>query len=185
LAAAFLALAVGACEPYEFQLAGDHPLSGQILSHLGTVDPHSTDVALHEGGEVRLSNFGITEYTLTLGLNVLKGEGAEILIHPKVEVSTIKDSGIVARITTHGSSLTSHGSVLADRPEISVDTNRLIPVQILSEAHLLQVIVGCDTLYRGKSYTIESDDIVIKTLPRSEAEVVAPNWNYVPDLVRR
>lgn len=176
-------LVFAACEPYEFTMSRDQPIDGLILTPLETVAPGTLVTTVHDGGAIKLSNFGITEYSLTFGLNLKAGTGVEVLIHPRVEVNRVVDSGIVASITSKGESLIDNGRVLANRPDFSLDS-KLEAVNIISEAHFLQVLVGCDTLYRGPSDRIESDDIVVRSLPGSDVEVVAPAWRYVPDLVR-
>jgi hypothetical protein len=180
-----LLLALAACEPYLFDMTSDHPVSGQILTSLESVTAGSRTTTLRPRGAIQLSNFGISEYSLSFGARLHDGLGFEVLIHPRVELNRVVDSGFIARVTTHGESLTANDVVLSNKPSYSVDTGIVTAVKILTEAHLLQVIVGCDTLYRGKRYSIESDDIVIRTLDGSSLDVIAPNWAYVPGLVRR
>jgi hypothetical protein len=181
---ALITLGVDGCEPYLFDMGGSHPVAGKILTSLESVVPGSRVTTVRDRGAIQLENFGVPEYTLRLGLKLDRGDGAEILIHPRVEVSTVVDSGIVARLTTHGEWLRDGALRLAARPDLSIPLGDTIPVTILSEAHFLQVIVGCDTLYRGRSDRIESDDIVVRSLDGSEVQVISPSWRYVPDLVR-
>lgn len=172
------------CEPYLFDMGSSHPVAGRILTSLESVTPGSRVTTVRDSGAIQLENFGITEYTLRVLIKLDHGDGAEILIHPRVEVNRIVDSGIVARLTTHGEWLTDGRKALAARPDLSIPAGDTIPVTILSEAHFLQVIAGCDTLYRGRNDRIESDDIVVRPLAGSEVQVFAPSWKYVPDLVR-
>src|SRR5207302_10826239 len=157
-----LLLLLAACSPYDFKMGHKHIVRGKVLTALSTVDQDQTVTTLHDTGAIGLSYFGATQYNLSMGLRLVRGEGVRIMLRPDVEQRDVKDSGIVVTLTKSGSWLDSAQHIFSQRPDLGMPVGQYVPVYLMSENNYSQIVVGCDTVYRGWTKRMESDDVVIQ-----------------------
>ncbi len=175
-----MAFAVG-CHPYEFSMGGPHVVSCEILTSLPGVD-HSIEMAtLRDTAAIDLSYYGATQYLITMGVRLRHGEGFRILVRPVVEARDVRDSGIIVTATQSYVSLDSGHHRFLTRPDVTVAPDQIIHVALLSENNYMQVVLDCDTVFRGWTKLKESDDVVVQALQGSEVEVIQPDWAGLPD----
>jgi hypothetical protein len=168
------------CNPYEFKMGTHHVVSCKVLTSLPSVEQGTTTATLHDTGAIGMSYFGATQYDLAMGIRLVRGEGLRILLRPDVEQRDIKDSGIVVTLTRAGSWVDSGQHFFLQRPDLGMPVGQNVPVFLLSENNYTQVVIGCDTVYRGWTRKLESDDIVVQALDKSEVEVIDPDWAGLP-----
>ena len=127
-----------------------------------------------------MNYYGATEYLLTMDVKLSRGEGFRILLRPTVEQRDVRDSGIVVTVTRSGVRLDSAGHNFQSLPWVKLPLNSQVPVSLYSDNNFTQVIVGCDTVYKGWSKKIESDDVVVQALESSELQIIDPDWAGIP-----
>lgn len=174
---------VAACNPYDYEMNYGHVVSCRVLTPLPTVEQGALVTTLHDGGAINMSYFGATQYLVTMDIKLVRGTGFRILIRPDVEQRDVLDSGIVLTVTQHGTTLDSAHRTFLDRSDIRIVEGSQLPLSILSENNLSQVVLGCDTVYKGWTRKMESDDLVIESLPGSEVLLIRPDWSAPPGIV--
>jgi hypothetical protein len=173
---------VAACNPYDYQMNAGHIISCRVLTPLPTVEQGSLVTTLHDSGAINMSYYGATEYVVSMDMKLVKGSGFRVLIRPDVEQRNVLDSGIVVTVTPHGTTLDSAHHTFLERSDIRMAEGAQLPMSILSENNLMQVVLGCDTVYKGWTKKMESDDVVIESMPGSEVLVIRPDWNAPPGI---
>ena len=158
-----------------------HLIRCQVLTGLKSVDQGSNVATLRDTGAIDMNYFGATQYLITMDAKLTRGEGFRIMLRPVVEQRDIRDSGIVVTVTRSGVWLDSAGHIFLLRNDVTVQPNVQLPISLLSDDNYTQVVLGCDTIYKGWSKKIESDDIVVQALEGSEVEVIEPDWAGLPD----
>ncbi len=176
-----IALTLAACNPYEFNMGRKHIMVCKVLTSLPSVEQGHNVATLHDTGAINMNYYGATQYLLTMDLRLKRGEGIRILLRPDVEQRDVKDSGMVLTVTRSGTWMSTGRQIIFRRPDVKFQPNELMPISLLSENHYTQVVLGCDTVYKGWSDQMESDDIVVQALEGSEVEVIAPDWAGLPD----
>jgi len=168
------------CNPYEYKMGSVHMVSCNVITSLPSIEQGSSVSTLHDTAALGMSYFGATQYDLAMHLRLVSGEGVRILLRPVVEQRDIKDSGIIVTLTKNGSWVDSAHHTFLQRPDLGMPIGQNVPVYLLSEDNYSQVVVGCDTVYRGWTKRIESDDIVVQALLGSEVQVIDPDWAGLP-----
>ena len=181
LLAFLVAIMCYGCNPYQFIMGGPHVVSCEILTSLPGVEHNSYMATLTDTAALDLNYYGATQYYLTMGVRIRRGQGFRILLRPVVEHKDIRDSGIIVIATTSGVSLEDSGRIVLSRPEAAVASGQIIRVALLSENNYYQVTFDCDTIVRGWSKRNESDDVVIQALQNSRVDVIHPDWAGLPD----
>jgi len=134
---------------------------------------------MHPGAVVQMTSLSWTQYDLATYLNLSGGEGFQIMLRPVVEESVI-DSGLVLTFSDHGGlRLDSAGHTLAENSSFRFPKDSQTYITIYNEESFLRVTVGCDTVIRRYTKRKSSDDIVFKTLPGSELNVLDPEWKRI------
>src|ERR1044071_2649274 len=174
---------MASCAPYDYQMNAGHVISCRVLTPLPTVEQGDLVTTLHDSGAINMSYYGATEYVVTMDMKLVKGNGFRVLIRSDVEQRDVLDSGIALTVTPHGTTLDSAHHTFIDRSDIRMAEGAQLPLSILSENNLTQVVLGCDTVYKGWTKRMESDDVVIESLPGSEVLVIRPDWNAPPGIV--
>ncbi|MDP4200915.1 MAG: hypothetical protein Q8922_11680 [Bacteroidota bacterium] len=169
------------CKPYDFSMGSDHIVACKVLTQLSSVQQGHTYTTLHGGGAININYFGATQYLFTTDIRLVHGTGFRVLIRPDVEQRNVLDSGMILTVTEHGTTLDSAHNIVLERSDVRMAEGTQLPLSILSENNYSQVVLGCDTLTKGWSRRMESDDIVIQALPGSEVQVIQPDWSDVPD----
>jgi hypothetical protein len=175
-----LVLAMSSCNPYEFHMGGPHVVDCVVITSLNGVDQGGYEATLRDTAAVDLNYFGATQYNITMGIVLKRGEGFRIMMRPVVEQHDVKDSGIIVTATRSGVWLDSSHRVFISRPDVEITQDELIHVKLLSENHYMQVIMNCDTVFRGWSNKNESDDVVVQALESSEIQLIQPDWDELP-----
>ena len=169
------------CNPYQFTMGGPHMVTCYILTSLPGVDHDEYMATLRDTATLDLNYYGATQYLLTMGIRVRDGQGFRILLRPAVEHRDIPDSGIIVIATPSGVMLEDSGRIFLTRPDIPLPKGQPVRVALLSENNYYQVVVGCDTVIRGWTKRMESDDVVVQALQASTVDVIHPDWAPVPD----
>ena len=169
------------CNPYQFVMGGPHMVTCYILTSLPGVDHNEYMATLHDTASLDLNYYGATQYLLTMGIRVRDGQGFRLLLRPGVEHRDIPDSGIIVTATPNGVTLEDSGRILLTRPDVVFPKGEPLHVALLSENNYYQVVFGCDTVIRGWTNRIESDDVVVQALQPSTVDVIHPDWAPVPD----
>lgn len=173
-------LITSGCHPYSFWMGGPHAVSCEILTPLHSVDHAIDSATLHDTAAIDMNYFGATQYQITMGVQLKAGNGFRILLRPVVEHRDVRDSGIILTATTSGISIDSGRIVALTRPDVMIAKDKIIHVSLLSQNNYMQVVLDCDTVFRGWTKRNESDDIVVQALPASEVEVIQPDWAGIP-----
>ena len=176
-----LALFIYACNPYEFNMGRQHIMVCKVLTSLPSVEQGHTIATLHDTGAINMNYFGATQYLITMDVRLNRGEGFRILLRPDVEQRDVKDSGIVLTVTRNGVWMDTVRQTFLKRLDVRLQPNEVLPISLLSENHYTQIVLGCDTIYKGWSKRMESDNVVVQALEGSEVEVIAPDWAGLPD----
>ncbi len=184
--ATFAMRLLAACNPYEFDMGNQHIVRCKVLTSLPTVDKGRSVTTLHDTGAINMNYYGATQYLLSMDIKLLRGEGFRILLRPVVEQRDVKDSGIVLTVTRSGvwldsAGMTHHPQIFLTRPDVRIANNQQMPISLISENNYTQVVLGCDTVYKGWSRKMESDDVVFQALEGSEIQLIAPDWSGLPD----
>ncbi len=169
------------CNPYQFVMGGPHLVSCYILTSLPGVDHDANVATLRDTAALDLNYYGATQYLITMGARLDRGDGFRILLRPVVEHRDIPDSGIVLTATTSGVTLDSAGQTILSRPDITISRGQVIHIALLSENNYYQVVFDCDTVIRGWTKLKESDDVVVQALQSSQVDIVHPDWAGVPN----
>jgi hypothetical protein len=156
---------------------GRNPTIGcGILTSLDGVDPSTSVTTLRDTAAVQMNVYGVPQYDVTMETRLVSGEGFRILLRPRVEVRSIVDSGIIVTLTKHGVTLDSGGHRFVRRDDVRLPVDKAVAISLHSENHLTEVVVGCDTVFRGRTHQKETDDIVVSALEKSEMQVRSPQW---------
>ena len=167
--------------PYQFKMGGPHIVSCEILTSLPGVD-HNIDMAtLRDTAAIDMNYYGATQYLIMMGVRLRQGEGFRILLRPVVEQRDVRDSGIVLVATRAGTTLDSDAHSIVSRPDVTIAPDQIIHVALLSENNYMQIVLDCDTVFRGFTRIKESDDVVVQALNHSEVDVIKPDWSGLPD----
>jgi len=169
------------CNPYEFHMGGPHVVDCVVITGLHGVDQGGSVATLRDTAAVDLNYYGATQYLISMGIILKHGEGFRIMLRPVVEQHDVKDSGIVVTATRSGVWLDSSRQIFINRPDVAINQDELIHVQLLSENNYMQVVLNCDTVFRGWSRKNESDDVVVQALASSEIQLINPDWDALPD----
>jgi len=176
-----LVLAESGCNPYEFHIGGPHVVDAVVLTSLGGVDQGPYEATLRDTAAIDLNYYGATQYIITMGIVLKHGEGFRIMLRPVVEQHDVKDSGIIVTITRSGVWLDSSQKNFVNRPDVMLTEGKMAHVKLLSENNYTQVVMDCDTIFRGWTNLKESDDVVVQALQSSEIQVVGPDWGELPE----
>jgi hypothetical protein len=176
----FIFLFMAGCNPYEFRMGGPHVVDCVVITSLHGVDQGGYAATLRDTAALDLNYFGATQYDLSMGIVLKRGEGFRIMMRPVVEQLDVKDSGIIVTATRSGVWLDSSRQIFVSRPDVTINQDELIHVRLLSENNYMQVVLNCDTVFRGWSHTKESDDVVVQALESSEIQLINPDWNALP-----
>lgn len=177
LALAFLGLlGIASCDPYGFYMGEEHFATCRVLTSLHSVDQGQYVATIRDSGAIGMSRYGITQYKIRMDSKLVSGDGMRLMLRPVVEQRAVKDSGIVLTISTTGVRVDSGGKTMYSSAKAHMDRGTVYPLVLMSENTYTSVILGCDTLFRGRVGQIESDDIVVQALPKSEVLVINPNW---------
>ncbi|HEY3876050.1 MAG TPA: hypothetical protein VGM92_11275 [Candidatus Kapabacteria bacterium] len=180
LLSAITLFAINGCNPYEFALGGPHTVSCEILTPLAGVDHGPDHATLRNGAAIDLNYFGATQYLISMGLRLNEGTGCRILLRPVVEYRDVRDSGMILTLTSSGISIDpAHQSMLL-HSETPLAPHKVTHLWILSQNNFTQVVLDCDTVFRGWTKRNESDDVVIEALPKSEVDIIQPDWASIP-----
>ncbi len=174
-------LTFAGCNPYQFVMGGPHIVTCYILTSLAGVNHDENLATLRDTAALDLNYFGATQYQITMGARLDRGEGFRILLRPVVERKDIRDSGIIVTATTSGVTLEDSGRVFLSRPDITIARGHIIHVTLLSENNYYQVVFDCDTVIRGWTKRKESDDVVVESLQASKVDVIHPDWAAPPE----
>ena len=170
---------IAGCNPYQYGMGDKHFIKCEIISGLHTVEHSSNESLIKDGGILDLCYFAVTEHSISLNTKLESGDGFQVLLRPIVMHGFIKDSGLVMSFTKHGVAVDSNGRTIIERKYPSVSDGAVIRLYIRSDNTFTQVVYGCDTIYKSSFSKIESDDIVIRTLPQSELRIADPEWDAV------
>jgi hypothetical protein len=176
----FCTILLCGCNPYQFTMGKPHIIECQVLTGLGSVGQGSKVATLRDTGAIDMNHFGATQYLIKMDIKLTRGEGFRIMLRPVVEQRDVRDSGIVVTVTRSGVWLDSARHVFLLRKDVTLQLNNQLPISLLSDDNYTQVVLGCDTVYKGWSKKIESDDIVVQALEGSEVEVIEPDWAGLP-----
>ncbi len=174
------AAAIG-CKPYDFTMGREHIVACKVLTPLATVEQGHTYTTLHNSGAIDINYFGATQYLFSMDIRLLHGTGFRVLIRPDVEQRDVLDSGMILTVTDRGTTLDSAHHIILERSDVRMAEGTQLPLSLLSENNFSQIVLGCDTLTKGWSHKLESDDIVVQALPGSDVQVIQPDWADVPD----
>ncbi|HWF44713.1 MAG TPA: hypothetical protein VG537_08725 [Candidatus Kapabacteria bacterium] len=169
------------CNPYQFNMGDPHEVRCQVLTSLSSVDQGYNRAMLHNTGAIDMNYFGATQYLVTMEMKLIRGDGFRIMLRPVVEQRDVRDSGIVLTVTHSGVWLDSASHIFLTRRDVKLEPNTQMPVSLLSDDNYVQIVLGCDTVYKGWSKKMESDDIVIQALPNSDVQILSPDWAGLPD----
>ena len=170
------------CNPDVFSMGEQHVIRCYVMTGHHSIDQGHDVATLHDGAAMSMSSFGTTEYVFRMNTKLLLGEGFRVYLRPIGADRIIRDSGVTVSITTHGVSVDSGQSEVLTRKDVTLKTNTQLPVFLFSDAHYTELIYGCDTLYRGVSRKVETDDIVVQSLAGSEVQIIQPEWELLPEL---
>jgi hypothetical protein len=176
-----LVFAMSGCNPYEFHMGGPHIVDAVVITGLHGVDQGGYVATLRDTAAVDLNYYGATQYLISMGIVLKRGEGFRIMLRPVVEQHDVKDSGIIVTATRSGVWLDSSRQIFINRPDVAITQDELVHVELWSENNYMQVVLNCDTVFRGWSHTKESDDIVVQALESSEIQLIDPDWAALPD----
>jgi len=167
------------CDPYRFRSETKYPVQGRIFSAYGSVDPHLYGFDMHPESAVQVTSLAWTQYRLSAYLTLSGGDGFQFMLRPVVEESVI-DSGLVLTfLSSGGMRLDSAGQILDENKAFRFPTDSKTYITVYNEESYLQVTVGCDTVMKRYTKRKSSDDIVLRTLPKSELKVEDPEWKRI------
>ena len=166
------------CDPYRFKAETKYPVDCRIFSDNGSVESNLYGFRMHSGASLGITSIGWTQYDLSAYLTLSGGEGFQVLLRPVVEESVI-DSGLTLTFSSQGLRLDSAGNTLERNPAFHFPKDSQTYITVYNEEAYLQVTVGCDTILKHYSRRKSSDDIVLKTLPGSELNVLDPQWKQI------
>ena len=172
---------LSACAPYEFTMGGKHITKCSVITSLQGVDQGSRYATIRDTGAVNMNYYGATQYLLTMDMKLVHGEGFRMLIRPVVEQHDVRDSGLVLMVTKNGTWLSEAGKELMRRTDVAIQPGAQMPVSLLSENGYMQIVLGCDTVFKGNSTVKESDDVVVQALEHTEIQLIQPDWAGLPD----
>src|ERR1035437_6298415 len=108
------------CNPYQFVMGGPHLVSCYILTSLAGVDHDENMATLRDTAALNLNYYGATQYLITMGARLGRGEGFRILLRPVVEHKDVRDSGIIVTATASGVTLEDSGRIFLSRPDLTI-----------------------------------------------------------------
>src|ERR1035441_4364201 len=91
----FIFLFMAGCNPYEFHMGGPHVVDCVVITGLHGVDQGGYAATLRDTAAVDLNYFGATQYNISMGIMLKRGEGFRIMMRPVVEQHNVRDSGII------------------------------------------------------------------------------------------
>lgn len=157
-------------------MGSDRIIKCEILSPVHSVEHSSSESLIKDGGSLDMSYFGLTEYSFSVDTRLEQGDGFQLLIRPVVMHGVVRDSGLVIIFSKRGVAIDSNGRIISEKKYPTVSDGASVLLSVKSDNTFTEIVYGCDTVYKNRLTKIESDDIVFKTLPKSEVRVIQPEW---------
>ncbi len=175
----FLIACIGGCNPYRFRVETQEPVDCRIFSDHKSVESHLYGFQMHPDATVHVTSLAWTQFDLGMYLKLSGGEGFQLLLRPIAEESVVDSGFVLTFLSRGGVRLDSGGHLLDENPSFRFPKDSQTYVTIYNEESYLRVTVGCDTVLNRYTKRKSSDDIVLKTLPGTELNVLDPHWKRI------
>ena len=158
-------------ETYLLNRTDIYPLEGYIISKPYTVEKtkYTDEVIIHDNGITAIKKNELTIYSFDATVKIKEGTG--IRFYLRSTYTNFKNNPVIHfDYTNTGTKVYEYNNLLAVVDSIKLDYSNPSRIRIKQDAKYYEILVDCDTLYKGLSGKPGTEYIIMQTL-NSEALV--------------
>ncbi len=164
------ALIIVSCSPDLFTLnqRNNKYVNGLIMSDLDNVDVmNDNSLMLYDGGFIAMRRPELTGLTADFTVNIKKGDGVMFAIR-SVSDHFSDHPGIYFDYSTGGSSVIEKGKDRIYLKNVYAKIDEPTRIIISNDCSYYNIIVDCDTVYKGRTWLPNTEYVIVKALPKSD-----------------
>jgi len=158
-------------ENYTLNRTDLFPLYGFILSKPYSVETtnYTNEIIIHDKGITALKKNELTIYIFDASVRIKEGTGIRFYLR-SAYINYTDEPVIHFDFTNTGTKVYEYNNLIANVDSIKLDYNNPSRIRIKQDAKYYEILIDCDTLYKGTSVKPGTEYIIMQTL-NSEALV--------------